>query len=199
MFERLSQELASLEARALRRRLQVVQEVLPGGRVRVDGLVLLNLSANDYLGLAQDPRLMAAAQAAAARWGVGAGASRLVVGHLALHQEVEACLAAFKGTESAVIFSTGYMANLGVISALMGPGDLIFSDKINHASIVDGIKLSGADLKRFPHRDLNRLEKLLKDAPRAGKRLIVTDSVFSVDGDLAPLTDLVDLKERHGA
>ena len=199
MFERLSQELASLEARALRRRLQVVQEVLPGGRVRVDGLVLLNLSANDYLGLAQDPRLMAAAQAAAARWGVWAGASRLVVGHLALHQEVEACLAAFKGTESAVIFSTGYMANLGVISALMGPGDLIFSDKLNHASIVDGIKLSGADLKRFPHRDLNRLEKLLKDAPRAGKRLIVTDSVFSVDGDLAPLTDLVDLKERHGA
>jgi 8-amino-7-oxononanoate synthase len=198
MFDQLSQELAALEAQALRRRLQVVEEVLPGGRVRVAGRVLLNLSANDYLGLAQDPRLIAAAQAAAIRWGVGAGASRLVVGHLALHEAVEAKLAAFKGTEAAVIFSTGYMANLGVISALMGPGDVVFSDKLNHASIMDGIKLSGAALKRFPHRDLGRLAKLLAEASQARRRLIITDSVFSVDGDLARLADLVDLKERHG-
>jgi 8-amino-7-oxononanoate synthase len=199
MFERLAQELAALEAQALRRRLQVVEEVLSGGRVRVAGRVLLNLSANDYLGLAQDPRLIAAAQAAASRWGVGAGASRLVVGHLALHEAVEAQLAVFKGTESAVIFSTGYMANLGVISALMGPKDIIFSDRLNHASLMDGIKLSGAAWQRFPHRDLNRLEKLLQEASQAKRRLIVTDSVFSVDGDLAPLTDLVNLKERYGA
>ncbi len=199
MFERLAQELAALEAQALRRRLQVVEEVLSGGRVRVAGRVLLNLSANDYLGLAQDPRLIAAAQAAASRWGVGAGASRLVVGHLALHEAVEAQLAVFKGTESAVIFSTGYMANLGVISALMGPKDIIFSDRLNHASLMDGIKLSGATLQRFPHRDLNRLEKLLQEASQAKRRLIVTDSVFSVDGDLAPLPDLVNLKERYGA
>lgn len=198
MFPELAQELAELEAQALRRRLQVVEEVLPGGRVRVNGRVLLNLSSNDYLGLAQDPRLIAGAQAAAARWGTGAGASRLVVGHLGLHEEVETELAAFKGTEAAVVFSTGYMANLGVIAALMGPGDLIFSDRLNHASIMDGIKLSGAALKRFPHRDLNRLEQMLKEAPGGRRRLIITDSVFSVDGDLAPLKELVELKERYG-
>ncbi|MDD2901145.1 MAG: 8-amino-7-oxononanoate synthase [Syntrophales bacterium] len=198
MFPELAQELADLETQALRRRLQVVEEVLPGGKVRVKSQVLLNLSSNDYLGLAQDPRLIAGAQAAAARWGVGAGASRLVVGHLGLHEEVETELAAFKGVEAAVIFSTGYMANVGVIAALMGPGDLIFSDRLNHASIMDGIKLSGASLQRFPHRDLNRLEKLLQQAPAGKRRLLITDSVFSVDGDLAPLRELVELKERYG-
>ena len=198
MFEILAQELQNLAARDLRRRLTEVEEVLPGGKVRLGGRVLLNLSSNDYLGLSQDPRLINAAQKAAARWGAGAGASRLVAGHLALHREVEAELAAFKGTEAAVIFSTGYMANLGVISALAGPGDTIFCDKLNHASIYDGIKLSGAGLARFPHRDMNRLEDFLQKAG-TGRRLIVTDSVFSVDGDLAPLKDLVELKERYGA
>jgi 8-amino-7-oxononanoate synthase len=199
MLEQLSQELASLEARSLRRRLQVLEEVLPGGRVRLAGRVLVNLSSNDYLGLAQDPRLIAAAQDAAARWGAGAGASRLVTGHLALHAAVEDRLAAFKGTQAAVIFSTGYMANLGVIAALTGPGDAVFGDKLNHASIYDGIKLSGATLHRFPHRDLNRLEGLLRQHQDARRRLIITDSVFSVDGDLAPLAELAALKERFGA
>ncbi|MGO8761000.1 MAG: 8-amino-7-oxononanoate synthase [Desulfobaccales bacterium] len=198
-MEELSQELAALEARSLRRRLKVVEEVLPGGKVRVAGQVLLNLSSNDYLGLSQDPRIIEAARAAASRWGAGAGASRLVVGHLALHQAVEAKLADFKGTEAAVIFPTGYMANVGTISALVGPGDVIFSDRLNHASIYDGIKLSGAALQRFPHRDLNRLEQVLRGAGAARRRLIITDSVFSVDGDLAPLADLVALKERYGA
>jgi 8-amino-7-oxononanoate synthase len=198
-MEELSKELAALESRSLRRRLRVVEEVLPGGKVRVAGQVLLNLSSNDYLGLALDSRIIEAARAAAARWGAGAGASRLVVGHLALHQAVEARLADFKGTEAAVIFSTGYMANVGTISALMGPGDVIFSDRLNHASIYDGIKLSGAALQRFPHRDLNRLEQMLRGAGAVRRRLIVTDSVFSVDGDLAPLADLVALKERYGA
>ncbi len=198
-FDMLAEELGGLAAQALRRRLQVVEEVLPGGSVRVEGQVLLNLSSNDYLGLAHDPRLIAAAREAAARWGTGAGASRLVVGHLALHEAVEAKLALFKGTEAAVIFSTGYMANLGVISALMGPGDLILSDRLNHASIYDGIKLSGAALARYPHRDMARLEALLAKATSAKRRLIITDSVFSVDGDLAPLQELVLLKERYGA
>jgi 8-amino-7-oxononanoate synthase len=198
-MDELTQELAGLEAQSLRRRLRVVEEVLPGGKVRVDGEVRLNLSSNDYLGLAQDPRIIIAAQAAAARWGAGAGASRLVAGHLALHQAVEARLAEFKGTEAAVIFPTGYMANVGTISALMGPGSVIFSDRLNHASIYDGIKLSGAALQRFPHRDLDRLEQLLRQAGVARRRLIITDSVFSVDGDLAPLKDLVGLKERYGA
>ncbi len=199
MLEQLSQELASLETAALRRRLQMLEDVLPGGKVRLGGRVLLNLSSNDYLGLAQDPRLVAAAKAAADRWGTGAGASRLVAGHLALHQEVEAQLAAFKGTPAAAIFSTGYMANLGAISALVGPGDAVFCDKLNHASIYDGIKLSGAALQRFPHRDLTRLEKLLQEKQGCKRRLIITDSVFSVDGDLAPLKELVVLKERYGA
>ncbi|MFA4901121.1 MAG: 8-amino-7-oxononanoate synthase [Desulfobaccales bacterium] len=198
-MEGLTQELDALEARSLRRRLRVVDDVLPGGKVRVAGQILLNLSSNDYLGLAQDPRLINAAQAAAAQWGAGAGASRLVVGHLALHEAVEARLAAFKGTEAAVIFPTGYMANVGTIAALMGPGDVIFSDRLNHASIYDGIKLSGATLQRFPHRDLNSLEQLLQQAGAARRRLIITDSVFSVDGDIAPLNGLVALKARYGA
>ncbi len=198
-MDELAQELAALEGRSLRRRLTRVDEVLPGGKVRVGGEVRLNLSSNDYLGLALDPRIIEAAQAAAARWGAGAGASRLVVGHLALHEAVEAQLAEFKGTEAAVIFPTGYMANVGTIAALAGPGDLIFSDRLNHASIYDGIKLSGAGLQRYPHRDLTRLEDLLRKAPAAGRRLIVTDSVFSVDGDLAPLAELVALKARYGA
>uniref|UniRef100_A0A7C3WKU2 8-amino-7-ketopelargonate synthase n=1 Tax=Desulfobacca acetoxidans TaxID=60893 RepID=A0A7C3WKU2_9BACT len=196
---RFGAELAAFEAKALRRRLTVLDEVLPGGRVKVGGRVLLNLSSNDYLGLALDPRLTAAAGAAAKRWGVGAGASRLVAGHFALHEAVEAKLARFKGTEAAVIFSTGYMANLGVISALLEPGDLVFCDRLNHASIYDGIRLSGAELKRFPHRDMERLEQLLQETPARKTRLIVTDSVFSVDGDLAPLPALVELKERYGA
>ncbi len=122
-----------------------------------------------------------------------------MAGHLALHQAVEARLADFKGTQAAVIFSTGYMANLGVIAALMGPGDAVFCDRLNHASIYDGIKLSGAVLHRFPHRDLNRLEELLRQGQGARRRLIITDSVFSVDGDLAPLAELVALKDRFGA
>jgi 8-amino-7-oxononanoate synthase len=198
-MEGLTQELDALEARSLRRRLRVVDEVLPGGKVRVAGQILLNLSSNDYLDLAQDLRLINAARAAAAQWGAGAGASRLVVGHLALHEAVETRLAAFKGTEAAVIFPTGYMANVGTIAALMGPGDVIFSDRLNHASIYDGIKLSGATLQRFPHRDLNSLEQLLQQAGAARRRLIITDSVFSVDGDIAPLNDLVALKARYGA
>jgi 8-amino-7-oxononanoate synthase len=142
---------------------------------------------------------VAAARTAASHWGAGAGASRLVVGHLALHEAVERRLAAFKDTEAAVIFSTGYMANLGVISALVGPGDLVFSDRFNHASLYDGIKLSGAALARYPHRDMGKLEELLQKAPAGKRRLIITDSVFSVDGDLACLKELVTLKERWGA
>ena len=199
MLDQLAEDLAALESQALRRRLQVLEKVLPGGKVRLNGRVLLNLSSNDYLGLALDPRLIAAAQEAAGRWGAGAGASRLVAGHLALHEAVEERLAAFMGAQAAVIFSTGYMANVGVISALVGPGDAVFGDKLNHASIYDGIRLSGATLHRFPHRDLNRLEDLLGKNQAGRRRLIITDSVFSVDGDLAPLAEIVALKERFGA
>jgi 8-amino-7-oxononanoate synthase len=194
----LEQELEDLEGRHLRRRLQVIEACLPGGKVIVDGRVLLNLSANDYLGLAGDARLIKASQEAAARWGAGSTASRLIVGNLALHQEVEAEVATFKGTERAILFNTGYMANVGVISALMGKGDVILSDRLNHASIIDGMRLSGAAFYRYPHRDLNRLEAMIKKHAAARRLLIVTDSVFSVDGDLAPLRELAALKERYG-
>ena len=194
----LEQELEGLEGRHLRRRLQVIDACLPGGKVKVDGRVLLNLSSNDYLGLAGDTRLIKASQEAAALWGAGSTASRLIVGNLALHQEVEEEVASFKGTERAVLFNTGYMANVGVITALMGKGDVILSDKLNHASIIDGMRLSGAAFYRYPHRDLNRLQALLKKHALARRLLIVTDSVFSVDGDLAPLRELVALKERYG-
>jgi 8-amino-7-oxononanoate synthase len=195
----IQQELESLEAQHLRRRLQVIEAVLPGGKVRVGGQELLNLSSNDYLGLAQDARLIRASQEAAARWGAGSTASRLIVGTLALHQEVEEEVAAWKGTGRAVLFNTGYMANVGVIAALVGKGDVILSDKLNHASIIDGMRLSGAAFYRYAHRDLDHLETLLKKQGEARRVLIVTDSVFSVDGDVAPLSELVALKERYGA
>ncbi len=195
----LQRELESLEGQHLRRQLQVIEEFLPGGKVRVGGRELLNLSSNDYLGLAGDARLIEASQAAAAVWGAGSTASRLIVGTLALHQQVEEDVAAFKGTARAVLFNTGYMANVGVIAALMGKGDIILSDKLNHASIIDGMRLSEAAFYRFPHRNLDRLEFLLKKHAGARRLLIVTDSVFSVDGDVAPLREIVSLKERFGA
>lgn len=195
----LEQELAALEGQHLRRRLQVIDEFLPGGKVRVGDREFLNLSANDYLGLAGDSRLIKASQEAAAQWGAGSTASRLIVGTLALHQQVEEEVAAFKGTPRAVLFNTGYMANVGVIAGLMGKGDVILSDKLNHASIIDGLRLSGAAFYRYPHRDVERLEALLKKHAGARRLLVVTDSVFSVDGDVAPLRELVVMKERYGA
>jgi 7-keto-8-aminopelargonate synthetase-like enzyme len=123
----------------------------------------------------------------------------LIVGNLSLHQTVEDKIAAFQGTEAAILYNTGYMANAGVISALMNKGDYILSDKLNHASIIDGIILSGAEFRRYPHADLNRLEDLLKKGSARNRKLIVTDSVFSVDGDIAPLKEIVELKERFGA
>jgi len=195
----LAQELQSLETQHLRRHLQVIDQVLPGGRVRVGEQELLNLSSNDYLGLALDDRLIAASREAAGRWGAGSTASRLVVGNYGLYDQVEAEVAAFKNTSQAVIFNTGYMANVGVISALMAKGGVIFSDRLNHASIIDGIRLSGAAWQRYPHGDLNRLEQLLKKTAEINHRLIVTDTVFSVDGDLSPLSGLVELRNRYGA
>ena len=195
----LQQELNGLEEQHLRRRLQVIEECLPGGKVRMDGRVLLNLSSNDYLGLAGDSRLIRASQEAAARWGAGSTASRLIVGTLGLHHEVEEKVAAFKDTARAVLFNSGYMANVGVIAALTGKGDVILSDKLNHASIIDGMRLSEAAFYRYPHRDLGRLEALLKKHAGARRLLLVTDSVFSVDGDVAPLRELAALKERYGA
>ncbi len=194
----LDAELAALDAAGLRRRLRAL-EGAPDTEVLLDGRPVLLLCSNNYLGLATHPALRAAAAAAIERWGCGAGASRLVSGHSALHAEVEAKLAAFKGTEAALLFPSGYQANIGAITTLVGRGDHVYSDALNHASIVDGCRLSRATVHVYPHRDTRGLEAMLAATPPGGRRLVVTDSVFSMDGDRAPLAALVDVARAHGA
>jgi 8-amino-7-oxononanoate synthase len=164
----------------------------------VDGRQLISFCSNDYLGLANAPALIAAACDGAKTWGVGSGASHLVSGHQAPHEALEQKLAAFTGFPRALLFSTGYMANLGIVPALVGRGDAVFSDKLNHASLIDAIQLSRAESKRYPHADLAALEHLLA-ASKATRKLILTDAVFSMDGDLAPLPALLALAERFDA
>jgi 8-amino-7-oxononanoate synthase len=160
---------------------------------------MLLLCSNDYLGLANHPALRQAAFQAMERYGFGAGASRLVSGTSALHQALEERLALFKGTEAALVFNSGYAANTGIIPAIVGIEDLILSDSLNHASIVDGCRLSKAQIKVYPHKDATQVETLLKNNLKAKRKLIVTDGVFSMDGDIAPLPDLVYLAEKYGA
>jgi adenosylmethionine-8-amino-7-oxononanoate aminotransferase len=160
---------------------------------------LLMLASNNYLGLATHPEVRAAAAAATARYGAGSGASRLVAGDMALHHALERDLAHFKGTEAALLFTSGYHANIGILPVLVERGDVIFSDALNHASIVDGCRLSRARVQIYPHRDVAALERMLAAGPTTGRRLIVTDSVFSMDGDAAPLAALVELAGRHDA
>jgi len=168
-------------------------------RIRVGDQELINFGSNDYLALAADPRLAAAAAEAALAAGSGAGASPLVTGYSTEHALLERDLAEFEGTERALLFSSGYAANLGTIAALAGRGDAIFADQKNHASMIDGCRLARADVHVYPHRDWRALEKLLGDSAAYRRRLIVTESVFSMDGDLAPLVELADLAERHDA
>jgi len=166
--------------------------------VVVGGKRVIQFSSNNYLGLANHPALKRAAQEAIERYGVGTGASRLIAGNLELYEHLEKNLAQFKGTESAIVFPTGYQTNVGTISALMGEKDLIFSDALNHASIVDGCRLCGAKVIIYPHRDLDALGQLIKTASQAKNRMIITDGVFSVDGTIAPLPGLVELAKRYG-
>jgi glycine C-acetyltransferase len=169
------------------------------GRVVLDGCQVLLLCSNNYLGLANHPALKEAAIRGVERYGVSSGASRLVSGNMDLHEALEARIAAFKGTEAALVFNSGYAANTGIIPVLAGKGDTIFSDRLNHASIVDGCLLSRARLVRYPHNDMASLRKLLDETSVSGRRLIVVDGVFSMDGDLAPLRDLVALKKKYDA
>ena len=186
-------ELAEL---GLYRRMRLVSGP-QGPRVVLDGKPVLLLCSNNYLGLADHPRLREAAAEAAMRWGVGAGASRLVSGTMTVHRRLEERLAAFKQTETALLFGSGYLANVGVVSALAGAGDVVFSDELNHASIIDGCRLSRADTAVYRHGDVEHLEWCIEQAGGRGG-VIATDSVFSMDGDIAPLEDLVDLAQRHG-
>ena len=158
------------------------------------------LASNSYLGLSVDPRVVEAAKAALEKYGAGSGGSRLVSGSSDLHRELEERIRDFKNTEAAILFSSGYLANIGTISALVGPDDVIYSDELNHASIIDGCRLSRAETRVYRHTDLDHLRSFLDfDKGRKGKKLIVTDTVFSMDGDLAPLPELVELAERYGS
>ncbi len=198
MNDFLTTDLNALKQEHRYRQLREVES--PMGRVILrDGKEVLNFCSNDYLGLANDPRLIVAAQQGLTRYGVGSGASRLVSGHMTAHATLEKNLAQLKSTEAALVFSTGYMANCGIISALVGRDDVVFSDRLNHASIIDGVILSRAKLERYPHVDMKALEDLLKGTPITKRKLIVTDSVFSMDGDCAPLHELVALAKRYKA
>ena len=194
---RLAARLAALRRDGRLRRRQAL-EGPQGARIRVDGREYLAFCSNDYLGLANHPRIVQAAVEAALRYGVGAGASHLVTGHSVLHQRLEARLAEFTGLPRALLFSTGYQANIGAITALAGRGDAVFSDERNHASLIDGARLSRADVVRYAHCDLASLDAAMA-ASGAAVKLVVSDSVFSMDGDIAPLPGLLALCQRHDA
>lgn len=166
--------------------------------ISVDGKPYLAFCSNDYLGLANHPQLIAALQHGAQQWGVGAGAAHLVSGHFVPHHQIEQQLAAFVGKPAALLFSTGYMANLGAVQALVGKGDTVFADKLNHASLNDAMLLSRAEVKRYRHGDVAQLAKLLEQT-HSGRKLIITDAVFSMDGDVAPLRELLALCEQYDA
>lgn len=195
----LDQRLAELERSGLYRRLRLVDGP-QGAHVLLDGERVLLLCSNNYLGLAEDRRVREAAAAAALRWGAGAGASRLVSGTMTVHRRLEERLAAFERTEACVLFGSGYLANQGVLGALAGPGDIIYSDRLNHASIVDGARLSAARTFVYDHGDCEHLSWALRRGHTQGTgAVIVTDSIFSMDGDAAPLAELAELAERHHA
>jgi len=193
----LAAELAGINAHGLKRRRHTLGGP-QGAHVVVDGREVVAFCSNDYLGLAADPRLTAAAREGAERYGVGAGASHLILGHNTAHHALEEALARFVNLPRALLFSTGYMANLGIVTALAGRDDAVFADKFNHASLNDAVLLSRAEFRRYPHNDLAALEKLLA-VSKGRRKLVVTDAVFSMDGDIAAVPELLRLCERHDA
>ncbi len=196
-FAELQHDLETRAAQSLQRTRRVLESA-QGVRITVDGKPYLSFCSNDYLGLASHPQLISALHQGAQQYGVGAGASHLVSGHSRAHHELESQLAAFVVKPAALLFSSGYLANLGVVQALVGRGDTVFADKLNHASLNDAMLLSRADVKRYRHNDLAHLAQLLGQA-NSGRKLIVTDAVFSMDGDIAPLPELLALCEQYDA
>lgn len=197
----LREEIEDLEIEGLLRSLRLVQpgsEGPQGPVVAHNGKNVVLMCSNNYLGLAGDPRLIESAVEAIKKYGIGSGSSRLISGNMKPHEELEDRIARFKGTQAALVFTSGWHANIGTISALADKGDLILSDELNHASIVDGCRLSRAKVSVYPHCDLNALEKALK-ASRHRRRLIVTDGVFSMDGDIAPLPEIAGLSSKYDA
>ena len=201
MEDLFAEQLNALRRRSLDRHLREITGP-QGPEVEIGGHRLINFSSNDYLGLADDPRLREAATSAIHEFGAGAGASRLISGNLSPHLRMERALARWKGTEAALSFSSGYAAALGTIPAFIGKDDVVVLDRLCHASLIDGAKLSGAVLRVFPHNHLAKLESHLEWARREhsnARVLIITESVFSMDGDRAPLRELVELKKQFGA
>ena len=197
--EQLGRDLGEIRDAGLWRELREIESA-QSARIKFGGREFINFSSNDYLGLAGHPALGQAAREAIEQFGVGSGASRLICGSLQPHHELESALAKWQGTESALVFSTGFAAAQGVLTSLLGRGDVVILDKKAHASMIDGAKLSGATLRVFRHNDLENLEKLLQwAADRGGRVLVASESVFSMDGDHAPLAGIVELKERYGA
>jgi len=195
----LSQEVATLREKGLFRNLRILEGCqLP--KAIFDGKVVVNLSSNNYLGLNTHPKLITAAIRATQELGVGSGAVRTIAGTMQIHMELEETIARFKHVEASVVFQSGFTANAGTVSAILSKGDLIISDELNHASIIDGCRLSRAEIRVFPHKDLNRLEEILRETANfAGRKLVISDGVFSMDGDIAPLPQIVELAERYGA
>lgn len=197
-YDWLDAERATLKQFGLRRSLRTVMSA-PTGTINLDGRDVVLLGSNNYLGLSTHPRVIAAAVEATQTFGTGASGSRLISGNSELYTTLEANLAETKGTKAALVFSSGYAANTSVIPVLAGEGDLILSDALNHASIIDGCRLSRATKKVYQHCDVEHLKTLLSESPAFRRRLIVTDGVFSMDGDIAPLPDICDLAARHDA
>ncbi len=194
----LERELELSRKKGLHRALRLL-EGEQREKIVIDGKEVLNFCSNNYLGLANDERIKRAAKEALDKYGLGSGASRLVVGNMGLHKKLEEKIAAFKDSEAALLFNSGYTANLGVISALVDKDDIVFSDKLNHASIIDGILLSRAEFKRYPHKDMDVLEDMLKASGGYRRKVIITDTIFSMDGDIASLPKIVELAKEYGA
>ncbi|WP_442781483.1 8-amino-7-oxononanoate synthase [Collimonas fungivorans] len=197
LLTEIRDQLAALQEQKLLRKRRIVDGP-QGPLLDVEGRQYLAFCSNDYLGLANHPALRAAAQAGLDQYGIGASASALISGHTSVVEELELALAAFTGLPRALHFSTGYMANMGTIPALVGPGDIVFSDRLNHACLIDGARLSGAQFRVYPHADVARLEQLLAKSEHP-RKLVVTDAVFSMDGDIAPLPELLALCEKYDA
>ncbi len=192
------EELTNLRGKGLWRALRVL-ETPQGPRIRVDGHDLLNMSSNDYLGLANDPEMRSAAKAAVDEFGAGAGAVRTIAGTMEIHEALEREIAEWKGVEATLVLQSGFAANLGAVASLVGRDDVILSDELNHASIIDACRLSRATVRRFAHGDAEALRAELKESESYPRKLVITDGVFSMDGDIAPLPDLVDVAEDFGA
>ncbi|AKH70465.1 8-amino-7-oxononanoate synthase [Spongiibacter sp. IMCC21906] len=199
MLERALQRRLTARREQSRYRQRRVLESAQDSRIEIDGKNMLQFCSNDYLGLANHPKLIDAMTIAAKNFGVGSGASHLVSGHSVLHHRLEERLAEITGRDRALLFSTGYMANLGAVAALIGRGDHVIEDRLNHASLLDAGLLSGARFQRFQHNDLDDLQRRLRKLPEEGNRLIVVDSVFSMDGDAAPLVELAAIAQQHNA